>query len=243
VRPRKKKPNAKIDPIPRLASALAAPAAATIFGPDISNNNGVVDLDRVKAEGFDFVWAKVSEGTGFLDKFWPRTRDWADRIGLILAGYHFIRIGDPNRQADLFVDQLGDKSIPAMLDFEEGSGDIDNFWAVLHAIEARGVHVALSYIPRWYWDSIGRPDLSRVPGLIQSSYVNGTGYASVLYPGDSSIRWAPYGGRQPDILQFTDRALISGKMMDANAFRGPPDQLRELLGVTQQGSEDATINL
>ena len=50
---------------------------ATIFGPDISNNNGVVDLDRVKAEGFDFVWAKVSEGTSFRDTYWPRTRDWA----------------------------------------------------------------------------------------------------------------------------------------------------------------------
>jgi hypothetical protein len=44
-----------------------------------------------------------------------------------------------------------------------------------------------------------------VPGLIQSSYVMGTGYASVLYPGDDSIRWAPYGSRQPDVLQFTER--------------------------------------
>ena len=70
---------------------LEPPAAATIFGPDISNNNGVVDLDRVKAEGFEFVWAKVSEGTNFRDTYWPRNRDWARRIGLILAGYHYIR--------------------------------------------------------------------------------------------------------------------------------------------------------
>ena len=198
----------------------------------------MVDLDRVKAEGFEFVWAKVSEGTIFRDTYWPRTRDWARKIGLILAGYHYVRESDPNRQADLFVDQLGDRSIPAMLDFEEGSGGIDNFWAVLHAIEARGVHVALSYIPRWYWERIGRPDLSRVPGLIQSSYVDGTGYASVLYPGDDSIRWAAYGGRQPDVLQFTDRALIAGKRLDANAFRGSPDQLRTLLGLTPEGDED-----
>ena len=226
-----------MDPIPLLAGALEPPAR-TIFGPDISNNNGVVDLDRVKAEGFEFVWAKVSEGTTFLDTYWPRTRDWARRIGLILAGYHYIRDSDPNRQADLFVGQLGDRSIPAMLDFEDGSGGIDRFWAVLHAIEARGVHVALSYIPRWYWERIGKPDLSRVPGLIQSSYVNGTGYASVLYPGDDSIRWAPFGGCQPDILQFTDRALIAGKVLDANAFRGSPDQLGTLLGLTREGDDE-----
>ena len=41
---------------------------------------------------------------------------------------------------------------------------------------------------------IGEPDLSRVPGLIQSSYVEGTGSASVLYRGNDWIRWAPYGG-------------------------------------------------
>ena len=182
----------------------------TTFGPDISNNNGVVNLDRVKAEGFDFVWAKVSEGTSFRDTYWPRTRDWARGIGLILAGYHYVRESDPNGQADLFVDQLGDKSIPAMLDFKDGGGGIDNFWSVLHAIEARGVHVALFYVPLWYWERIGRPDLSRVPGLIQSSYVDGSGPASVLYPGNNSPRWAAYGGRQPDILQFTDSAVIAG---------------------------------
>jgi hypothetical protein len=68
--------------------------------------------------------------------------------------------------------------------------------------------------------------------LIQSSYVNGTGYASVLYPGDTSSKWAGFGGRNVDILQFTDKALIAGKSLDANAFRGTPDQLRQLLGDT-----------
>ncbi|MDM1889084.1 lysA, partial [Mycobacteroides abscessus] len=109
-------------------------------------------------------------------------------------------------------------------------GGIDNFWAVKNAIEARGVRVALSYIPRWYWEKIGKPDLSGVPGLIQSSYVNGTAYASVLYPGDDSPRWAAFGGKTPDILQFTDKALVAGKSLDANAFRGTLAQLKALLG-------------
>ncbi|WP_238600900.1 glycoside hydrolase family 25 protein [Mycobacterium celatum] len=204
----------------------------TIFGPDISNNNGIVDLDEVKAEGFYFVFAKVSEGATFRDAFWPHTRDWAREIGLILAGYHYVRTSNPALQADNFVSQLGDSSIPAMLDFEANSGGIANFWAVLGAIEARGVHVALSYIPRWYWQQIGSPDISGVPGLIASSFVSGTGFASALYPGDHSAFWAPYGGRQPDLLQFTNQALIAGQRLDANAFRGTPDQLRALLGLT-----------
>jgi hypothetical protein len=197
--------------------------------------NGVVDLDEVKAEGFYFVFAKVSEGATFRDAFWPHTRDWAREIGLILAGYHYVRTSNPQLQADNFVSQLGDSSIPAMLDFEANSGDIANFWAVLCAIEARGVHVALSYIPRWYWQQIGSPDITTVPGLIASSFVSGMGFASALYPSDHSVFWAAYGGRQPDLLQFTNQALIAGQRLDANAFRGTPDQLRALLGLTPTG--------
>jgi hypothetical protein len=212
--------------------AQPAPPAAvtTTYGIDISNHQGVMDLAQVKAEGFDFVWAKVSEGDSYRDPFWPRTRDDAQRLGLILAGYHYVKTGDPLAQARLFVDQLGDTSIPAMLDFEAGSGGIDQFWAVKAAIESLGVTVALSYIPDWYWEQIGKPDLSQVPGLIRSEYVGGSGYASNLYPGNNSPLWGAYGGRTPDILQFTDRALVAGKSVDANAFRGSPDQLRDLLG-------------
>ncbi|SKF91352.1 GH25 family lysozyme [Mycobacteroides abscessus] len=250
--PREYNPARKQDPMPVLTGA-AEPGSSTpptqpsggkpvtIFGIDISNNNGVVDIDRVKAEGFQFVWAKVSEGASFKDTFWPRTRDWCRHTGLLLAGYHYVREGDANAQADTFVSQLGDKTIPAMLDFEDGSGGIENFWAVRNAIEARGVRVALSYIPRWYWEKIGKPDLSGVPGLIQSSYVTGTGYASVLYPGDDNSRWAPFGGKAPDILQFTSQAQVAGKILDANAFRGTVEDLTALLrgGPTVPGEPEA----
>ncbi|WP_100466657.1 GH25 family lysozyme [Mycobacteroides abscessus] len=250
--PREYNPARKQDPMPVLTGA-AEPGSptpptqppggkpVTIFGIDISNNNGVVDIDRVKAEGFQFVWAKVSEGASFKDTFWPRTRDWCRQAGLLLAGYHYVREGDADAQAETFVAQLGDKTIPAMLDFEDGSGGIGNFWAVKNAIEARGVRVALSYIPRWYWEKIGKPDLSGVPGLIQSSYVTGTGYASVLYPGDDNSRWAPFGGKAPDILQFTSQAQVAGKILDANAFRGTVDDLNALLrgGPTFPGEPEA----
>jgi lysozyme len=203
----------------------------TIFGPDIANFQAGLNLAQVKAEGFDFVFCKVSEGNYFQDRTWPGFRDAARANGLLLAGYHYVR-GDntPDSQADTFVQQLGDNSIPAMLDFEANGGNIDQFWAVLNAIQARGVHVALSYIPRWYWQQIGSPNIAAVPGLIQSSYVSGSGVASALYPGDQAGNWAGFGGRNVDILQFTDAASIAGKAVDCNAFRGTRDQLAALLG-------------
>ncbi|AGS82344.1 lysin A [Mycobacterium phage Redno2] len=217
-------------PIVEDGSPIPEDPNAVTWGIDISNHQGEMDLNRVKAEGFDFIWCKVSEGANYRDPFWPGNRDKARAAGLILAGYHYVRTGDPAAQAKTFVEHLGDKSIPAMLDFEDGSGNIEQFWAVKNEIEKLGVQVRLSYIPDWYWERIGKPDLSKVPGLISSEYVSGTGYASVLYPGNSSNFWKAYGGRTPDVLQFTDRALVAGKSVDANAFRGTPDKLRRLLG-------------
>lgn len=218
-------------PIVEDGSPIPDDPNAVTWGIDISNHQGDMDLNRVKAEGFDFIWCKVSEGSGYKDPFWPGNRDKARAAGLILAGYHYVKAGDsPAAQAKTFVDHLGDKSIPAMLDFEANSGGMDVFWAVKAEIEKLGVNVRLSYIPDWYWERIGKPDLSQVPGLISSEYVNGSGYASVLYPGNSSGFWKAYGGRTPDVLQFTDKAIVAGKSVDANAFRGTPDKLRQLLG-------------
>lgn len=202
----------------------------TLFGPDISNNNGTVDEAQVQREGFSFVFAKVSEGSYFADTYWPATRDACKALGLPYIGYHYVTTDDPAAQAAKFVNNGGGAN--AMLDVEANSGDIANFWAVVNAFNAAGVNIALSYIPHWYWEEIGSPDLSQVPGLIASSYVNGTGYASALYPGDGGVGWQPYGGAQPVMWQFTDKAQIAGKTLDANAFRGTPEQLAALLGAT-----------
>ncbi|MEV6773900.1 glycoside hydrolase family 25 protein [Nocardia sp. NPDC051030] len=202
----------------------------TIFGIDISNNNGPdIDLAEVAREGFSFIFAKVSEGDYFVDTTWPDYRDTAQVNGLLVAGYHYLRADcDIDAQADLFVGRLGEAA--AMVDFEANSGGIDIFWSFVNAVNARGREIDLSYIPRWYWQEIGSPDLSQVPGLIQSSYVDGTGPASELYPGDDSPFWIGFGGRAVDLLQFTDSAEVAGHRVDADAFAGTVQQLEELFG-------------
>lgn len=201
----------------------------TLYGIDIASYQAGLNLAEVKSEGFDFVIAKVTQGSSYTDPSWPAFRDSARANGLILVGYHYVTGDAPPAQAHNLVDHLGDASIPVMLDFEAGSGDLTNFWAVADAITAAGAHVALSYIPRWYWQRIGSPDLTGVPGLVASDYVAGTGYASALYPGEQSSFWAGYGGIEPVILQFTDAAQVAGQTIDADAYRGTADQLQQLL--------------
>lgn len=211
-----------------------------IFGPDLSNNNwtssgeiGAFLEDCFHREGYSWLEHKVSEGNYYADPDWSTAKAWCDDNGVPVIGYHYVTTDDPAAQARLFVSNGG--GTHAMLDFEANSGDIPQFWRVVDAFNDAGVTIALSYIPHWYWQNIGSPDLSQVPGLIASSYYQSRTYGWTEYTaagGDSGPGWQPYGGATPVIWQFSDSGLIDGKYVDVNAYRGTVDELRTLLGYT-----------
>ncbi|MDH6243841.1 hypothetical protein [Mycobacterium sp. OTB74] len=201
----------------------------TLYGPDTSNNNfnsvgaATAFVSQLPGQGFSWITQKVSEGDYYVDPYWPVISQWCVQNKFPCIGYHYVTTNDPASQARTWLHNNGGRY--AMLDFEANSGDITNFWAVVDAFNNAGVFISLSYIPHWYWQQIGSPDLSKVPGLVASNYVGGSGFASTLYPGDASRYWAPYGGATPQILQFTSSALVGNLLVDCNAFRGNVDQL------------------
>src|ERR1700738_5009649 len=201
----------------------------TLYGIDVASYQAGLNLAEVKAESFDFIIAKATQGSGYVDPSWASFRDGADANDLILVAYHYVTLDAAAAQAENLVSALGDTGIPVMLDFEAGSGDLANFWAVTDAITSAGAHVALSYIPRWYWQQIGSPDLTGVPGLVASDYVDGSGYASALYPGDDSHSWTGYGGGDLVIFPFTDAAQVAGQTVDADAYVGTAEELQQML--------------
>lgn len=210
----------------------------TLYGPDLSNNNwansgeisGWLD-DCFHREGYSWMEHKVSEGNYYKDPYWMTVRDWCRANNVPVIGYHYVTTNDAAQQAQKFVSNGGGSF--AMLDFENNSGNIANFWNVVTAFNNAGVHISLSYIPHWYWQNIGSPSLSGVPGLVSSSYYKRGTFGSVEYAaagGDGGSGWNGYGGASPAIWQFSDAALIGGKSVDVNAFRGSIDDLRRLLG-------------
>lgn len=201
----------------------------TILGPDIANVNGQVDIGRVAAEGYQFVFAKVSEGSTFKDALWARTRDWCAQLGLLCVGYHYVRVGDPAGQASNFADNGGGNI--AMFDVEANSGDINNYWAVADAFARRGIRVAITYWPAWYWSQVGRPDLSGLPGLLTASNYRAYGDDVAYIDNLGYHGWAAYGGRTPDLWQYTDSQIIAGQSLDCNAFRGTREDLAAALGL------------
>lgn len=231
-----------VDPLPWLNSAaesgeenMPEDTPATVFGIDVSNHQGNFDFAGAAAEGFRFATHKITEGT-WRDPYWPRARtEMARHFPGRWGGYVFSKVGtDPDAEADALLDYAGGPDFPLQIDYEDldNAGNLDDLNARITAYTARGFRLLPIYLPRWYWMTrMGSPDLSRLPVPIwNSDYIGSGGYASVLYPGDLYKGWAPMGGKDIAILQFTEGAAVAGQRIDANAIRGGETQLAELFG-------------
>lgn len=212
----------------------------TLFWPDCSNNNWSSTADALNfcaqlvSEGFSGITHKVSEGSYYEDPFWPVVQAWCQENDVICVGYHYLSTESPAAQAQTWLDHGGGNL--AMFDWEQNGGNLANFWAVANAFNAVGVTVQIGYCPQWYWNQVGGGDLSQIPFLISSAYPwSSGGYASNIYAadgGDSGEGWNSYGNATPRGWQFTDQALIAGKTVDCNAFRGTLAEFQTALGLT-----------
>lgn len=203
----------------------------TLYGIDISGWQKDLDLDRVASDGFTAVIAKATQGNYFTSAEYAAQKFGAQRNRLRFMAYHYVEAGQSAAsQVDRYESVEPDRSVPVMLDHEQSSGGADVLRAVHAEFVRRGYRIPLIYVPRWYWSGhIGSPHLSNLPPLMASSYGSDQpGLAAQLYPGDHANGWNGYGGNDVAILQFTQRARVAGRLIDAWAFRGTENQLDAL---------------
>jgi hypothetical protein len=212
----------------------------TVFLADISSyEHGLSIADLHDCVG---VLAKCSEGVYYGDADYNGWRQQTAALGKIFVAYDFVKDNETaNAQAAWIADRIVDKSLPLMLDVETEGASKPSFGqvvALIKACKARGLRPKLVYLPYWYWQQIGSPDMSVLNtlgvGLISSSYPNLTiaaaGQVYVADGGDKGKGWNSYGGVAPMLWQFSDRILDGGKTMDMNAYRGTAAQLAAFLG-------------
>ncbi|ACY97921.1 MULTISPECIES: GH25 family lysozyme [Thermomonospora] len=208
-----------------------------LFGVDVASYQGTPDWKKVRGAGIRFAFSKVTEGTGYTNPTWAHNRAGMLALeGFVPGAYHFLRAdSDAAAQARHFHRQAGDLSAFAVaLDVEpSGSSRPTVAQARAWVEEYRrlsGGHRVIGYFPRWYWDQIGRPDLSFFDTIWQSRYVNGTGGPEELYAKVPQSWWEPHGGEPISILQFSSSATVPGiaGRCDADAFRGSLAELRAL---------------
>jgi hypothetical protein len=201
-----------------------------LYGIDVSNYQNTIDMSAVRREGFDFAFIKSSEGASYRSPAFERQLDGARAAGLLVAAYHYQWADDVRGQLDTITATVP-LDVPVILDVEQNGGDVSTTRALLDGLWSRGYHTPLLYLPRWYWQQIGSPDLSGLPPLWSSRYPSMTAApASVLYQAVDETYWAGYGGLGVQVLQFASTAQVAGHSVDANAYGGDRGQLENVLG-------------
>lgn len=203
-----------------------------IYGIDISHFQGTVNLAQARRDGFEFAFLKATEGADWSDSTFRRNLDAARAAGMLTAAYHYQRAGTALSARLANITRTVPRDCPVIIDLEDGGGHADQSRETINALRQAGYSCPLLYLPRWYWQQLGSPDLAGLPPLWASRYPDTKpGVASAIYQRVPASYWDGYGGNSVAVLQFSSSATVAGTTpVDVNAYGGTRDQLAALLG-------------
>ncbi|MBT0774138.1 glycoside hydrolase family 25 protein [Kineosporia sp. J2-2] len=222
-------------PTSRITRAHVAVAGACAFAASVTTLMGF-DVSHYQtpaaASGATFLIAKASDGIGYRDPEYPTYRSLAQRHRLPFGAYHFLRAGNVQRQAENAYAAIG-AEVPLVVDAElGGKPSFNDLTSFVKKYRKLGGTATLLYLPRSYWEDLGRPNLEHLGiSLYNARYLSRKGD----YPGNDSVAWQPYGGMKVELLQYSDG---NGKL-DHDAFQGTRKRLCELLFCWDSGAHSA----
>lgn len=224
-----------------------------LFGLDISHHQGSnFPMHLLRGAGVEYIILKATEGSGFVDSRFQRNLTEARKAGLVVAAYHYQRSNVSVASQIANIKSHVPRDVPIIPDVEHNSGGVDITRALIDGLQAEGYRVPLLYLPRWYWQQIGRPFLGGFPFLWSSRYPDNV-QGSILdeYADVPSYYWEGYGGIAVGMLQFTSSGRVPGYggPVDVNAFRGSREDLVRLFGgvsipeTPKEEEEDTSMEL
>lgn len=196
-------------------------------GIDISNNNGHIDWDAVAAAGIQWGYAKVSEGAGYVDRFFAENWAAMKARSMVRGGYHFARPSQSgaDTEAQHFLDcleragglEVGDFVVLDLEDEQASPSDDIGGWALtwLRYVEERVGFRPLVYTGKWYIDQYS---LAGYPAL--------GGYGLILAAYQSAMPNAPPPWGMLSAWQDRDHTGVPGVTGDHDWFNGSLATLR-----------------
>lgn len=186
---------------------------------DASNNNGVVDWTPYPAGCM-----KSSQGTSFRDAFYAGSRAQLVAQGKPFSAYHWLDASNVLSQAmnAALVAPPGDSM---MLDCEDltagGSATltVPQIQTAITMFRNEGFIVWDIYLPRWYHQRMGSPDLTWMHGY--DVLLHGSDYDENGQP--SPLAFQPIGGMPVSLNQWTSND--STEHLDNNRWPGTIEQL------------------
>ena len=95
-----------------------------VLGIDVSNWQGNIDWEQVKADGYTFAWAKSTEGMTYTDPMFVNNMENGLNANVVMGAYHFARPDNntPQEDAANFLNvasaYIGNGFLPPVLDLE-----------------------------------------------------------------------------------------------------------------------------
>ena len=192
----------------------------TIYFPDVSAYQKGISLAGAQA-----VAVKCTQGLSYFSPTYAAQCSEADKHSVFRLAYHFLEHGSGAGQADAFYSRAG--KTPGMVDCEPAFGSagqmtseptIADVCAFVDRLRSRGGTVWWVYLPHWWWQELGSPDLKalRDRGLLLWSSVYTTYSDS-----NAAAGWQEYGGMTPMAWQYSETTSFGGiSAVDFNGFRG-----------------------
>lgn len=209
----------------------------TLIGPDVASFQAGLDLAELTDASYFLV--KSTQGDNYVDPYYAAWAKQVAGVGKPLIWYHFLTTDAAPGDQAAFIKRVVDASLPGMLDVEPTTASAPSYAFLLSMIDACtavGLRIKLVYLPKWYWQQLGSPDLSglsqRGVVVVSSDYPGSGGTGPAQYNadgGDEGAGWAAYGGITPSFWQYTDSASEGGQQVDYSAYRGTASQLAALL--------------
>jgi lysozyme len=221
------------------AATLSAPAGAATYakGIDVSNYQHTIDWEKVVGAGYQFAFAKATEGTTFTDATYAANREGTEGVGIRFGAYHFARPGGSGSagivanaigQADHLVNvaQPQPGELPPVLDLETTGGLsattlqqwarawLDEVWA------RTGVSGLIYASPNFWKNALG--DTSAFSAAGNKLWIaHWTGNGSPLVPASS------WGGLSWLFWQWSNCQQVPGikGCVDGDRFNGPDASL------------------
>lgn len=198
-------------------------------GIDVSNWQGTLDVDALKAGGVEFVIAKATEGTGFVDAYCDDTVQKCKRAGLPWGFYHFARCNDPSVEAAFFISNTSNyfnEGIP-VLDWEgdQSVGWVNSFVRTVH--EQTGIWPWV-YANPWRFNQGGvEPNCARWIASYPPVTRPGLGYDPGDVPATDGLVAAWQYASDGDVAGYEGN-------LDVNVFYGDHASWDAYAGATEQ---------
>jgi lysozyme len=213
---------------------------ATVPGIDVSYWNAGIDWPKVRAAGQRFVFAKASEGDGYLDPTFDDNWRGAKAAGLLRGAYHFFRANvDAKKQANKFIDYVKSTNdngeLPPVLDLETHDGQSRDkiiarakIWLDLveAAFDRKPIIYSRQYFLQDFFSEVGGgpPAWAKDYLLWLAQYPNN--YVEGSQP------YLPRGWFNWKFWQYSDKGRVNGinAKVDLNIYNGSLEDLYRFAG-------------